>query len=267
MCQFFTSHFDKLSDPNHFGSTNNRSTTHALIKLADLFFKSADSPDTIIRILFVDFAKAFDLVNHNVLLRKFQAYDFPPHITAWSMSFLHERKQFVEVRNNKSSCSVLRAGAIDIDFAKYVDDTTVVSVSTDANDYSLQFAADHLSVWCDENSMRINTKKTKEMLINFSKSLDRTKVSPLTINGSLIERVSSFKLLGVIFSSDLSWSQHISYILNKVAKRYFNIFQLARIGINPSDIISIYSAIIRSVLECTCPVWHCGLLLLISQTI
>jgi hypothetical protein len=111
MCQFFTSHFDKLSDPNQFGSTNNRSTTHALIKLADLFFKSADSPDTIIRILFVDFAKAFDLVNHNVLLRKFQAYDFPPHITAWSMSFLHERKQFVEVRNNKSSCSVLRAGA------------------------------------------------------------------------------------------------------------------------------------------------------------
>jgi hypothetical protein len=278
MCQFFTSHFDKLSDPNQFGSTNNRSTTHALIKLADLFFKSADSPDTIIRILFVDFAKAFDLVNHNVLLRKFQAYDFPPHITAWSMSFLHERKQFVEVRNNKSSCSVLRAGApqgtlsgpylfkllindltFDIDFAKYVDDTTVVSVSTDPNDYSLQFAADRLSVWCDENSMRINTKKTKEMLINFSKSLDRTKVSPLTINGSLIERVSSFKLLGVIFSSDLSWSQHVSYILNKVAKRYFIIFQLARIGINPSDIISIYSAIIRSVLEYACPVWHCGL--------
>jgi hypothetical protein len=83
MCQFFTSHFDKLSDPNNFGSTNNRSTTHALIKLADLIFKSAASPDTIIRILFVDFAKAFDLVNHNVLLRKFQAYDFPPHITAW----------------------------------------------------------------------------------------------------------------------------------------------------------------------------------------
>jgi hypothetical protein len=98
------------------------------------------------------------------------------------------------------------------------------------------------------------------MLINFSKSLDRTKVSPLTINGSLIERVSSFKLLGVIFSSDLSWSQHVSYILNKVAKRYFIIFQLARIGINPSDIISIYSAIIRSVLKYACPVWHCGLI-------
>ena len=243
-----------------------------------MFFKSADSPNIIIRILFVDFAKAFDLVNHNVLLRKFQAYNFPPHITAWSMSFLHERKQFVEVRNIKSSCSVLRAGApqgtlsgpnlfkllindltFDIDYAKYVDDTTVVSISADPIDQSLQFAADRLAFWCDENSMRINTKKTKEAIRNFSKSVDRKKVPPLTNNGALIERVSSFKLLGIIFSSDLSWGQHVSYILNKVAKRYYIIFQLARIGITPSDIILIYCAIMRSVLEYACAVWHCGL--------
>jgi hypothetical protein len=62
--------------------TNNRSTVLALNKLSDLFFKSSDNSNNIVCILFVDFAKAFDLVNHDVLLRKFLAYDFPPHITA-----------------------------------------------------------------------------------------------------------------------------------------------------------------------------------------
>jgi hypothetical protein len=69
----FNSHFDNLTDINQFGCTNNRSTVHALIKLSDLFSKSSDNSNNIVRIIFVDFAEAFDLVNDNALLRKFLA--------------------------------------------------------------------------------------------------------------------------------------------------------------------------------------------------
>lgn len=83
----------------------------------------------------------------------------------------------------------------------------------------------------------------------------------MTIKGALIERMFSFTLLGVIFSSDLSWGQHDYYILNKVAKRCYIILQLARIGINPCNVILIYCAIIPSVLEYACTVYGnvCGL--------
>jgi hypothetical protein len=66
-----------------------------------------------------------------------------------------------------------------IEYAKYLDDTTIASVSQDPKDYSLQTAADGLSDWCRENSMRINTKKTKEMLLHFGNRCDRNTVIPL----------------------------------------------------------------------------------------
>jgi len=107
--------------------------------------------------------------------------------------------------------------------------------------------------------MEINTKKTKEMLIYFGKKIDKETVASVTLDNDQIDRVDTFKLLGVIFSSDLSWGPHVSYLLGKVSKRYYLIFQLARLGVAPLDIISIYCAIIRSILEYACAVWHSGL--------
>ena len=63
----------------------------------------------------------------------------------------------------------------------------------------------------------------------------------------------------MVFSSNLSWSSHVLRILGKVSKRYIIIFELCRIGVNQRDIVMIYCAIIRSVLEYACPVWHSGL--------
>jgi hypothetical protein len=91
------------------------------------------------------------------------------------------------------------------------------------------------------------------------RNLTRSPFSPFEINEEFIERVDSFKLLGVIFSSDLSWGQHVSYMLNKISKRYYLIFELSRIGIPHHEIILIYCAIIRSVLEYARAVWHSGL--------
>jgi hypothetical protein len=143
----------------------------------------------------------------------------------------------------------------DVEYAKYVDDTTIAAVSQDPKDHSLQTAADGLSNWCRENSTRINTKKKKKML-HFGNRCDRNTVIPLTINGETIERVSTFKLLAVVFSSDLTWSNHV---LNKISKRCYIIFQLYGIRIAQSDIVLIYCAINRSVLEYVCAVWHCKL--------
>ena len=91
------------------------------------------------------------------------------------------------------------------------------------------------------------------------KKIDKEAVASVTLDNDRIERVETFKLLGVIFSSDLSWGPHVSYLLGKVSKRYYLIFQLARLGVAQHDITLIYCAIIRSILEYACAVWHSGL--------
>jgi hypothetical protein len=92
-------------------------------------------------------------------MHKFLANDFPLHNIAWSLSFLHERCQYVKVGNAISVCSYSHAGTrcgpdvfkllindlrFELPYVKYVDDTTVVSVSDDPTDSSLQSALDKL---------------------------------------------------------------------------------------------------------------------------
>jgi len=66
-------------------------------------------------------------------------------------------------------------------------------------------------------------------------------------------------MLGVVISSDLSWHTHVTYMLQKVNKRIFCIFNFARAGICESDITQVYISIIWSILEYACRVWHPGL--------
>ena len=70
-----------------------------------------------------------------------------------------------------------------------------------------------------------------------------------------------------MFSSDLSWSAHIEYILKKVSKRVYCMHYLTRAGIKECDSVTIYCSIIRSVLEYACPVWHPGLTIKQSEEI
>jgi len=107
--------------------------------------------------------------------------------------------------------------------------------------------------------MLINTSKTKEMVIYFSKQWCLDDVPPLSINSRNIERVVTFKLLGVVISSDLTWDAHVLYILSKCAKRIYCIWNLAKAGVPACDVVYIYCSVVRSVLEYACAVWYPGL--------
>ena len=111
-------------------------------------FVVSDCSQNIIGILFADFSKAFDLTDDNILLNKFISNGVPEHVTVWSLDFFNDRKQFVKISESVSSTTVIRAGtpqgtvsgskdfklvinhlSFNTTYAKYVDDTTVLSVS------------------------------------------------------------------------------------------------------------------------------------------
>ena len=98
-------------------------------------------------------------------------------------------------------------------------------------------------------------KKTQEMVVYFGKQLcvDDIPLICITGNGRHIKRVVSFKLLGVVISSDLTWYAHVSYILSKSAERIYCILNLCKAGGPMRDIVYIYCPVIRSVLEYAMP--------------
>ena len=284
---FFNSHFDTHLDKNQFGCTSGRSTTLALIKIMHDIFSASDKTGNFSRILFIDFKKAFDLIDHNILFQKFQKYNVPDHITAWSLDFLTNRSIFTKLGNIHSESQVINAGTpqgtisgpndykllindlnLSSPYIKYVDDTTAYSNSNKPDDPAIQQTANEQTEWADVNDVVINEDKCYEMVVYFGSKYNVNEDVPrIVINGRTIERVTCFKLLGVYISSDLSWETHVNYIVSKASKRIYCIRKLVSSGVDISDIVTIYCTVIRSVLEYACPVWHPGLTQKQSQDI
>ena len=80
-------------------------------------FVAADCSQNIITVLFVDFSKAFDVIDHNVLLNKFISNNIPEHVC--SLDFLNGRKQFVKIGNSVSNTTVVGAGTPQLTTTKY----------------------------------------------------------------------------------------------------------------------------------------------------
>ena len=286
MAKEFNDFFYDIQDKNQFGSTTGRSTTLALLKLLHFLFVSSDDSSMILRVIFVDFKKAFEKIDHNVVLSKFKENKAPLPLTVWMINFLHKRKQFVKIRNLMSDVSLIEAGApqgtkagpnvfkllindlvFKSEFVKYVDDVSVATVSSQPDDDVMHNEIENLIQWCKTNGMEINKSKTKEMVIYFGRKYNNLDIKPTFVGDCEIERVCSFKLLGVVVSSDLTWNEHVSYIVSKASRRIFVIQQLLRAGTVLNDIVTVYCSLIRSVLEYACQVWHTGLTLQQSKEI
>ena len=90
------------------------------------------------------------------------------------------------------------------------------------------------------NCMKINSKKSKEMIISFKHDVNFKKYVPnIIIEGIPVEVVKHAKLLGVILSDDLRWNMHVDSIVKKLLKEYFMLYQLKRAGIRQTDLVNV----------------------------
>ena len=90
---------------------------------------------------------------------------------------------------------------------------------------------------------KINSKKSKEMIISFTQDVDFNKCVPnIIIEGNPVEVVKHAKLLGVILSDDLTWNMHVDSIVKKLLKGYrpYMLYQLKRAGIRQTDLVNVY---------------------------
>jgi len=261
---------DSLDD-RQYGALRQRSTTHALVDMLHHWHAAADKGESV-RTVFVDFAKAFDHVDHNVLVAKLVALSLPDVIVRWICAFLRERRQRVKIGDVLSDWLYLSAGmpqgshlgpltfVILIDALrpgclthKYVDDTTMTEVLGRSAVSNMQLFVDELVRQATEIGMIVNGRKTKELLIG---PILRNAPLPVSLSGKPVERVTALKLLGVHVTNNLKWSQHVDTITSKAASRLHFVKQLKRSGAGRDDLLSFFRTVIRPVLEYACPVWH-----------
>ena len=96
---------------------------------------------------------------------------------------------------------------------KFADDTTGIGLIRDNDESAYREEVQHLAVWYADNNLALNTIKTKELIVDFRKKAGTD--IPIHINGMEVERVASFKFLGVHISKDLSWTLNTSSLVKK----------------------------------------------------
>ena len=140
----------------------------------------------------------------------------------------------------------------DADLWKYVDDTTASETVNKCQQSRAQAIADEMFLWSQNNKMKLNETKCKELRISFSK-VPRD-FNPILINDKCVKVVESCKLLGMTINNKLTWNLHIDEVVKKVSKRIYYLIQLKRANIPLKDLVLFYVTCIRSVIDYGIPV-------------
>ena len=235
-----------------------KSTTQALVYILHLIYADLDIGHCYARLFFADFRKGFDLVDHNVIISELNNLNVHPTIVRWIKAFLTGREQSVKVAMVSSSWKRMNGGlpqgtklgpilfAILVNLllkdlqgrVKFVDDTTLLEIVPRCSPSLMCTVFDEISQFASSRGMELNPKKCKEMIISFLKySLASDNI--IYVSGLPVERVSSFKLLGLLISDDLSWNCHVDYVIQKAISRLYALRLLKKAGLSHSDLVNI----------------------------
>ncbi|KAK1803647.1 hypothetical protein P4O66_020754, partial [Electrophorus voltai] len=274
---FITSSLPASMDPLQFAYRHNRSTDDAIAHLLHTTLTHLDEGrGNYVKMLFVDYSSAFNTIIPSLLTTKLGDLGLHTSLCDWISNFLTDRPQSVRVGNCASSTLTLSTGApqgcvlnpllyslytYDCTatsssniIVKFADDTIVVGLISDNDERAYLEEIKHLENWCQENNLLLNVSKTKELIVDCSKKQEQH-YQPVRISGTTVERVDSFRYLGVHISQDLSWSRHTSSLAKKARQRLYHLRRLRDFRLPSKVLRNFYTCTIESILTGNITVW------------
>lgn len=261
--------------PSQHGFIKNRSTVTNLASFSQYIADSLDHSRQV-DVIFTDFSKAFDKINHYILLTKMSSqFGFHPSFLQFLHSYLSNRDNFVQVRGARSFSYISTSGIPQgsnlgpLPFSLYINDISGVIaspfllyahdlkifLSINSLDSCTQLQDDlrRLHTWSVENMLPLNVNKCKTL--TFSTGLSYFHYQ-YVIGNSVLERVSKHKDLGVVFDSKLNFSIHVSRISVRANKLLSFIVRSSKHFKSIVALKALYYSFVRSLLEYASLVWN-----------
>ena len=271
--KYLYNHFrdNNIITPFQSGFTPGDSPVNQLTYLYNTFCQALDSGKEV-RVVFCDISKAFDRVWHAGLIHKLRAAGISGQILKWFVSYLENRKQRVVLPGAESGWNYIHAGVpqgsilgpllfllyindeIGSNIRLFADDTSLFIIVENPNQAAEILNSDLLKIsrWANLWLVKFNPNKNEAMLI--SRKANTLAHPPIIMLNQQIQDVQFHKHLGVYFSSDCSWHQHIDYIKRKAWTR-LNIMRKLKFDLDRKSLETIYISFIRPILEYADIIW------------
>ena len=266
----------KIISKKQFGFMKNIGTTDALQHICTIIYDKLDKSIPI-AVTFLDLAKAFDTVNHEILLDKLYAYGIRGKCYKLLKSYLSTIKQKTIIGKDYSKFNTINTGVPqgtilgpllfilyvndllnnmpENSIMSYADDTAVIATGktwTEVED-KMNLYLDYVSTWLRLNKLTLNIQKT--IFITFGNYCDSVPGTiNIKINNQLINRVNEAKYLGIYFDSNMKWNKHIEYLINKTKYLIFIFTKLSKF-MDKSTLNMIYYALFNSVISYGITAW------------
>jgi len=258
---------EKLGDQYALRPTG--STTAALTSLLSETTGMLQTNDYV-RVIALDFSKAFDSIRHQELGRKLAAVPVCDQVYNWVINYISNRHHSTKVEGTVSqpesiNASVVQGSAIgpvsyiiaasDLKantdgnlLLKYADDTYLLVPATNESSVGSELA--NIESWADLNNLHLNRKKSQELVVHKNKSI----TLPPSIQG--IERVSTLNILGVSINCNLRMDSHISSVVTKANSDLFALKTLRNHGLNSISLSQVCRATLIARMTYASPAWR-----------
>ena len=229
-----------LINENQFGFRTKRSTALALMKLTDHINTATDKKLTTIGV-FIDLKKAFDTIDHSILIRKLQNCGIRGLVLNWISSYLENRMQFVQFAGHSSGklnvkCGIPQGSIVGpklfilyinelcevsdkLEFVLFADDTNFLLSGNNIKHLIKTIKTEMVKIktWFEAHKLSLNLSKTKFMVFSNMHNIKNSNIQ-VSLQGANIERVKELQFLGVTLDENLNWKSHIENVRKKIFK-------------------------------------------------